>query len=120
MTVTLLLTNKTTVNVSYLTDLEDGATAGNFTIMDIQGLSDAETSLGLDFQQVESDIATFKTFATANHLALIRIDNKGREVLVKLSNEDSSSVLKDFFSPRQLHEDFSETFPQTVGDINQL
>lgn len=97
MLVTLLLTDNDTINVGYKTDLYDGATTGLFTIMDIEGLSEAEEHLGLDFKQLPSSIEAFKVFAQENNLALIRIDNTGREVLINYTDESSSSILDDIF-----------------------
>jgi len=85
----LILTNNADVRVNYVTDLPKGATSGNFTIMEIRGLSDAEKVLGLDFQQLPSDLGTFTTWAEDNHLDLLRADEDG-EVLLS-ENDDSSS-----------------------------
>jgi hypothetical protein len=97
MLTTLLLTDNDTINVSYKTDLPPGATAGAFTIMDINDLDDAERHLGLDFKQLPYDIAAFEAFALANNLALVRVDNDGREVLVNYTDESSSSLFDELF-----------------------
>lgn len=93
MLVTLVLTDNDTVNVGYKTDLPDGATTGNFTVMDVEGLSDAEKHLGLDFKQLPYNVDDFKVFAEANNLALIRVDNTGKEMLVNYTDESSSSII---------------------------
>jgi hypothetical protein len=93
MLTSLILTDNDTIEVEYKTDLADGASVGPFTIMDIQGLSDTEKHLGLDFKQVQSDIQSFIDFANANGLALIRVDNLGKEVIVNATQESSSSLI---------------------------
>lgn len=97
MLVTLILTDNDTVSVEYKTDLPVGATVGNFTVMDILGLSDAEKHLGLDFKQVPSSIQEFIDFAEENGFALIRVDENGQEILVNATDESSSSLLDDQF-----------------------
>lgn len=93
MLTTLLLTDNDAVNVEYKTDLPDGATVGNFTVMDIQGLNDAERHLGMDFKQLPYNVGDFRTFASDNSLTLFRIDNLGRVILENFSDDSSSSIL---------------------------
>jgi hypothetical protein len=70
---TLVLKNADeTIRVEYKVDIMDGAE--NFTVMEIVGMSDAEVALGLDFQCLATNLQSFKTFATANNLALEEID----------------------------------------------
>lgn len=97
MLTTLVLTDNDTISVEYKTDLPEGATTGNFTIMDIQGLSDAEKHLGLDFKQLPSNIGSFRTFAENNNLALVRVDNLGNELIVNYTDDSSSSLMDDLF-----------------------
>ena len=97
MLTTLILTDNGTVSVEYKTDLPAGATVGNFTVMDILGLNDAEKHLGLDFKQLPYSIQDFIDFAETNNLALLRVDNDGQEILANYSDESSSSLLDDQF-----------------------
>jgi hypothetical protein len=97
MLTTLILTDNDSVSVKYDTDLPEGAVVGNFTILYIHDLSDAEKHLGLDFKQVPSSVQEFIDFAEANSLALIRVDENGQEILVNATDESSSSLLDDQF-----------------------
>lgn len=92
MLTTLVLSDNESVFVEYKTDLPVGATVGNFTIMDIQGLSDAEKHLGLDFKQLPSSIGDFKDFAEENNLVLLRVDNDGVDIIVNYTDYSSSSL----------------------------
>jgi len=58
-----------TLKVEFVTDLI-GSNLGNFTIMQIKGLSDVEKSLGLDFQQLPSSYKAFKEFAESKNFLL--------------------------------------------------
>jgi hypothetical protein len=97
MLTSLLLTDNDTLNVTYKTDLPEGATTGAFTVMDIQDLSDAEIHAGFDFQQLPSNIEAFKAFALANSLVLVRVDSSGREILANYTDESSSSLLDELW-----------------------
>jgi hypothetical protein len=97
MLTSLLLTDNDTLNVTYKTDLPEGATTGNFTVMDIQDLNDAEKHLGFDFKQLPSNIEAFKAFALENNLVLIRVDGLGKAVLVNYTDESSSSLLDELW-----------------------
>lgn len=97
MLVTLILTDNDTVSVSYKTDLPDGATVGNFTVMDTLGLDDAEKHLGLDFKQLPYSVQDFITFASENNLALLRVDNDGQALLANYTDDSSSSLLDEQF-----------------------
>lgn len=79
------------LRVEYKTDLPKGATSGNFTIMEIVGLSDAEKTAGLDFKQLPNDVGAFKTFAETNGLKLERIDEDGKVTLGDYDDDSSSS-----------------------------
>jgi len=92
MIVSLVLLNESEdVRVEYKTDLPKGAIGGNFNIMEIVGLSDAEKHLGLDFQQLPSDFGAFMNFAEDNGLKLQRIDDDGVETIVDYDDSSSSS-----------------------------
>lgn len=97
MLTSLLLTDNDAINVTYKTDLPEGSTTGNFTIMSIEDLNDAEKHLGLDFKQLPTTVDAFKTFAQANNLVLIRIDNTGKNILVNYTDESSSSLLDELW-----------------------
>lgn len=97
MLTSLLLTDNDTLNVTYKTDLPEGATTGNFTVMDIMDLNDAEKHLGFDFKQIPTNIEAFKTFAAANNLVLVRVDGLGKAVLANYTDESSSSLLDELW-----------------------
>lgn len=97
MLVSLLLTDNDTINVTYKTDLEKNATVGNFTILDILDCNDTEKHLGLDFKQIDTNLQAFKDFAEENSLALVRIDDDGKEILANHTVESSSSILDELF-----------------------
>lgn len=57
------------VDVKYKTDLVvDGQ--NNFTVMEVQGLDDAEKSLGISFQQLPYSVAAFKAFCEEHGFGL--------------------------------------------------
>lgn len=65
----------------FRTDLLKG-NDGIFTVMDIQGLEDAEKATGLDFSLEENDLGTFINYAQNNNLQLERNDGENSEILV--------------------------------------
>jgi hypothetical protein len=92
MITSLVLSNDSeNIRVEYKTDLPKGATAGNFNIMEIVGLSDDEKHEGLDFQQLPNDMGAIITFAQTNGYKLERIDEDGTETIVDYDNDSSSS-----------------------------
>ena len=93
----LVLTDNDTISVKYKVDLEKGASVGNFTIMEIEDMNDTEEHLGMDFQQIPSDVQSFIDFASDNNLALLRVDADGAAILANYSDESSSSLLDDQF-----------------------
>src|SRR5271157_910439 len=93
MLTTLLLTDGNNVNVSYKTDLPDLATEGQFTVMEVQGLNSTLVQEGFDFTRDVHCMGDFVTFAAANALALVRIDNFGEKALCDYIVHESSSVL---------------------------
>jgi len=70
------------INVRYKTDIiEDNAT---FTVMEVVGLSEAETVIGLAFPQNVTSLSVLEDFCVANNLALdlIPVDSTGDPVKV--------------------------------------
>lgn len=65
-----------TLKVEYITDAI-GTLPGNFTIMEIRDLSDAEASEGLDFQLMPNSYHGMVKFATDNNLLLDMINADG-------------------------------------------
>ena len=84
---TLVISDDVNVKVEYKTDIMRGTPlSGNFTVLDVIGLNDAETALGINFRKLTYDIATFKAFCQAHNLKLTRIDG------------DVSTVVADYTS----------------------
>ena len=78
------------VRVVYKTDLQPGD-VGNFTVLDIEGLSDAEVVLGIDFQIKETTVQAFITKADEVGLKLERLDEDGLVVLADYDDDSSES-----------------------------
>lgn len=62
-----------TVEVLFRTDRI--GQASKFNVLDIQGRSEAEEILGLNFERLDYDHSTFVDFANANNLTLVTIEN---------------------------------------------
>jgi len=63
-----------TVRVEYIID---GPVKGNFTIMEIRGLSNAEIRLGLPDKPIQSNYKVFTDLCFANGFKLIQITSAG-------------------------------------------
>lgn len=87
--VTLIFSDGASTRVEYKTDLVDIAKGNNFTVMEVNGLSDAEIVLGINFRQLPYGLAEFKQFAEDNALELSAIGNNDTTptVLVELPEE---------------------------------
>jgi len=67
---TLVFTDiNSSINVSFRTNLIN-STDDNFTVVGVDGLSDAEVHFGFNFRQLPTTLAAFKEFARVNFLKL--------------------------------------------------
>lgn len=57
-------------------------TDDNFTAIEVVGVSDTETSLGIDLKQLPYTVQAMKTLAYNHGLKLTRYDNDGTETVI--------------------------------------
>jgi len=79
--------------VEYKTDLDVTTLAarGNFTVMEISGMSDLEKHRGFDFQCIQHTLKEFEDFALAHHLKLSYVATDIAETVIVDYTVDSSS-----------------------------
>ena len=70
--------------VKYATDLLRNNQDGRFTVMQITGSKEAQKTLGLNFTEIEKNVAKFVEFAEENELRLERNDGSTKTVLVDI------------------------------------
>lgn len=74
-----------TIKVAFKVNLIN-ATDDNFTVMQVDGLDDAEVTLGFSFRQLPYTVATFKAFALAKDLKLSLVSDSGTTVVQDFTN----------------------------------
>lgn len=72
------------IDVNYKTDILKNNENGLFTIMQIDGLGDAEVEMGFPSQELESSVGEMIEFADDNDLELVRNDGETAQTLVAL------------------------------------